>query len=543
MRNDADILHISNLTVGIASHGDRRHAIEDISLRVAPQEIVCIVGESGSGKSVMAQTILGLLPPRQLKVEGGSIRLQGENLLECTPRRMRQLRGAHMSAVFQEPSSALNPVERIGAQISEILKIHTNLPSKSIRQKVFEILESVHLSDPTRIMKSYPHELSGGQLQRVMIAMAVILDPVLLIADEPTTALDVSTQARILKLVKELRERRNTGILFITHDFGVVADIADRVIVMRQGRIVEEGETKQILSQPQHPYTRMLIDAVPSLVPPVRSVPTGAIAVSARAICKNYWLRASWLKAVPALKALNSISIDVRRGETLGIVGESGSGKSTLARCIARLTEPTSGSIEIGGVDVSKLSERHMRPYRKHVQLIFQDPYRSLNPRRNVGDSLIEGPMNFGVPKSLAMKSAEELVQLVGLDKAALRRLPHQFSGGQRQRICIARALAMQPEILIADESVSALDVSIQKQVLELLEAVRQRFNLAILFITHDLRIAAQVSDRIVVMHKGVIVEQGPTTEVFQEPSHEYTRMLLASAPGRMSQLGSQSAR
>jgi len=530
----SDLLRISDLSVAISTTGDRHHAVEDVSLTVAPGEVVCIVGESGSGKSVMAQAVLGLLPAGQLKVEKGAIRLQGEDLVGCSPRRLRELRGARMGVVFQEPSAALNPVERIGSQIMEILNIHERATPSAMRKRILDMLEAVHLPDPPRIMKAYPHELSGGQLQRVMIAMALILDPGLLIADEPTTALDVTTQSHILELIKDLQTRRGTGVLFITHDFGVVADIADRVIVMQRGRIVEEGPTRKVLAEPEHPYTRMLINAVPNMVPPQRKPCDGPVAISAKSVSKRYVTRAPLLKEASTFTALDRVSIEIRRGETLGVVGESGSGKSTLARCIARLSEPSGGVIEIGGTDVSRLSERRLRPYRKTMQLIFQDPYRSLNPRRSVGDSIIEGPMNFGMSKAEAMMQAGELMQLVGLEKTALGRLPHQFSGGQRQRICIARALAMKPEVLIADESVSALDVSVQRQVLALIEDVRQRFNLAILFITHDLRIAAQICDRIAVMFKGEVVEQGATAEVFSRPAHEYTRILLATAPGKM---------
>jgi peptide/nickel transport system ATP-binding protein len=360
-----------------------------------------------------------------------------------------------------------------------------------------------------------------------------VLDPALLIADEPTTALDVTTQAQILKLIRDLMQRRATGVLFITHDFGVVAEIASRVVVMQRGRVVEQGAARDVLRAPRHEYTRMLVRSVPSLTPPPRKAKAAQpIALETQALSKTY-VTGGFLGARREVHAATDVSIAVRRGETVGVVGESGSGKSTVARCIARLIDPTDGAILIEGTDVARLGARALRPHRKRVQIVFQDPYRSLNPRRTVGASIVEGPMNFGVSRTEAMARARELMRLVELDAAALARFPHQFSGGQRQRIAIARALAMQPDILIADEAVSALDVSVQAQVLALLDGVRERFNLAVLFITHDLRVAAQICDRIAVMRKGEVVEQGPTGDIFRAPQHPYTRALFDAAPGR----------
>ena len=372
-----------------------------------------------------------------------------------------------------------------------------------------------------------------------MIAAALVLDPVLLIADEPTTALDVTTQAQILKLIKELRERRNTGVLFITHDFGVVAEVAHRVVVMQHGRVVEQGRTEDVLRRPRDDYTRMLIRSVPSLSPPARE-PITATPIVLQTEKPHQDLRVGRLlrEAPRGARPSSEVNLHVRRGETLGVVGESGSGKSTVARCIARLIEPSEGAILIEGADVAKLSSGALRPHRKRVQIVFQDPYRSLNPRRSVGAAIVEGPINFGIAPNVARERARQLMRLVGLDPDALERFPHQFSGGQRQRICIARALAMDPEILVADEPVSALDVSVQAQVLELIDDVRKRFNLAVLFITHDLRVAAQVCDRIAVMHKGEVVEEGTTAAVFAAPKHDYTRALFDSAPGRNFEFG-----
>ena len=529
-----NVLDIQDLTVAIAGGGgDRPNAIEGVSLTVGQGEIVCVVGESGSGKSVSAQAVMGLLAKGQLARTRGSIKLEGDELTTKSAAQLRDIRGTRMAMVFQEPMTSLNPVETVGDQIGEVLEIHTDLDASGRRARVLEIMRLVHLPDPEQMIDAYPHQLSGGQRQRIMIASALVLDPALLIADEPTTALDVTTQAQILHLIRELQKRRNTGVLFITHDFGVVSEIADRVVVMQKGRIVEQGPRDQILSEPREAYTQMLIAAVPSLTPPKREPVTGPVTLATGKLTKIYGAKGFFGGGGRVVKAVTDVSIEVRRGETLGIVGESGSGKSTVARCIARLVDPTSGTALIDGVDVANFSQRQMRPYRRNVQMVFQDPYRSLNPRRTVGQSIVEGPMNFGLDAATALERARSLMALVGLSPDALDRYPHQFSGGQRQRIAIARALAMEPVLLIGDEPVSALDVSVQAQVLRLLDDVRKRFNLAVLFITHDLRVAAQVCDRIAVMQRGVVVESGPTAEIFANPQHEYTKALFTAAPGR----------
>ena len=538
MADSPHVLSIDGLSVGLPKGSDRPHAIDNVSLSVGPGEIVCVVGESGSGKSVTAQAVMGLLP-RELKVDGGGIVLAGENVLAASPARLRALRGKRMSMIFQEPMTSLNPVMSVGDQIAEVLEIHTSLSQRDRRRRVLDIMQAVHLPDPERIVDAYPHQISGGQRQRIMIASALVLDPALLIADEPTTALDVTTQAQILRLIRELQERRGTGVLFITHDFGVVAEIAHRVVVMQAGQVVETGTRDEILKRPQAPYTRMLIAAVPSLVAPARAPKTGPVALATDRLSKTYGYG---LRASQVVRAAENVDISVRRGETVGIVGESGSGKSTVARCIVRLIEPTSGAIRIGDVDVARLPESRLRAHRRHMQIVFQDPFRSLNPRRTVGASIIEGPVNFGLDEKQANERARELMRLVGLPPEALSRYPHQFSGGQRQRIAIARALAMEPQLLIADEAVSALDVSVQAQVLKVLDDVRRRFDLAVLFITHDLRVAAQICDRIVVMLRGVVVEQGPTADVFRNPQHKYTRALFDAAPGRTAQFGAAAA-
>jgi len=542
MTGSAPVLEVSDLTVRLPRGADRENAIQGVSLEVRPQEILCLVGESGSGKTVTAYAIMGLLPKRQLVPTSGSIRLLGEELLTATPARLRELRGSRMSMIFQEPMTALNPVMTVGAQIDEVLATHTRLGKAERVERVIEVMASVRLPESERLAAAYPHQLSGGQRQRIMIAMALALEPALVIADEPTTALDVTTQAQILKLIKEIQREHQTGVLFITHDFGVVAEIAERVAVMREGEIVETGTTRQVLAEPQHPYTRMLIAAVPSIVPrAARPVTHAPVVLETRSLSKVY-AEKSFFRPVREVQAVDDVSITVRRGETLGIVGESGSGKTTLARCIMRLIEPTAGTVVLDGADVARLPARAFRPFRKRIQIIFQDPYRSLNPRRTVGESIVEGPVNFGVSRPQAWARARELMELVALDPRGIDRYPHQFSGGQRQRICIARALAMEPEVLVADEPVSSLDVSVQAQVLELLADIRRRFDLAVLFITHDLRVAAQVCDSAAVMYQGRIVEYGPVAEVFSHPRHEYTQALLEAAPGRRWTFGQPAA-
>jgi len=526
------VLDIRDLAVALPPGADRALAVDGVRLTVDRGEIVCLVGESGSGKSVIAHAVMGLLP-KGLAAIRGDISLTGEHLLAADEARLRDLRCTRMSMIFQEPMTALNPVMRCGDQIDEVLATHTDLPARARREKVLDIVRAVQLADPERMIASYPHQLSGGQRQRIMIAMALVLEPALLIADEPTTALDVTTQAQILALIHELQRAHGTGVLFITHDFGVVAEIADRVAVLRGGELVEVGHTRELLSEPKRDYTRMLIAAVPSLVPKHRDLVTAPVVLATSDMSKTYAQRGWFGRPRHAVAAATDVTLSIRQGETLGIVGESGSGKSTVARCIARLVEPSSGRIVIGDTDFAAISRAQLHALRRRVQIVFQDPYRSLNPRRTVGQAIIEGPMNYGVPAEDALNRARTLMDLVRLEPQSLDRFPHQFSGGQRQRICIARALAMEPSLLIADEAVSALDVSVQAQVLALLDEIRQRLNLAMLFITHDLRVAAQVCDRVAVMSNGRIVEYGPVRDVFTNPRNDYTRSLLAAAPGR----------
>ena len=529
------LLDIEGLTVDLPAGADRAHAVEDVSLSLRPNEILCVVGESGSGKSVMARTVMGLLPPR-LHPSAGVVRFEGENLLEVSPAHMREVRGGRISMIFQEPMTALNPLMTIGDQIDEVVDAHTDLARPKRFERIVEILSDVRLPEPERIAHAYPHELSGGQRQRAMIAMALILEPAIVIADEPTTALDVTTQAQILALLKDLQAERHTGVLFITHDFGVVAEIADRVAVMQHGKVVEFAQASEVLNRARHPYTRSLIAAVPSLVPRRRDdVKIQPAVIDVRDLDKHYSSGGGLFgrKTARVVHAAQSVSFTIRRGETLGLVGESGSGKSTVARCAVRLIDADGGAVELDGTDLLVLSKREMNLYRKKIQMIFQDPFASLNPRLKVDRLIAQGPVIHGTKLEDAIERAHELLRLVGLDPRAADRYPHEFSGGQRQRIGIARALALDPEVLIADEPVSALDVSVQAQVLELLADIRERFHLTMLFITHDLRVAAHVCDSVAVMRLGQIVEYGPTEELFTHPRHPYTRELLDAVPGK----------
>jgi len=534
------LLDIRNLSILLPDGADRRFAVEDISIDLNPGETLCIVGESGSGKSLTARAVMGLLPGPKVRVGAGEINFLGEDTTKVTPERLRDIRGNEISMIFQEPMTALNPVMRIGDQIDEIFRFHVSMPAKERSARSLQLLTDVNLPDPAHIMRAYPHELSGGQRQRAMIAMALALDPKILIADEPTTALDVTTQAQILKLIKELQQQHQTGVLFITHDFGVVADIADRVAVMQYGKLVEMGTVDEVLNAPQHPYTQALIAAIPKLKPRAAREQSKESVLSAHGLRKTFGSKSrfGFGKQARVVHAVNDVSIEVHRGETLGIVGESGSGKSTMARCLIRLIDVDDGEIYVGDQEISKLDRKHMRPHRRRMQMVFQDPFASLNPRIRVGQIIAQGPLLQGVDKEESYKRAKELISIVGLEESAFDRFPHEFSGGQRQRIGIARALALKPDILIADEPVSALDVSIQAQILDLLDKIRKQMNLSMVFITHDLRVAAQVCDRVAVMQYGKVVEIGPTETLFGNPQHDYTKALLAAIPGKDWQAG-----
>jgi peptide/nickel transport system ATP-binding protein len=528
-------ISIEDLKVALPAWSDRKFAVGGVSLDIRQKEILCIVGESGSGKSMMGKAILGLLPAPHVRAVGGKVMFEGRDLLALSDDEMRLIRGGRIAMIFQEPMTALNPLMKVGQQIEEVLEIHTKMTPPQRRERVLELIRDVHLPEPERMIASYPHQLSGGQRQRVVIAMALALEPALIIADEPTTALDVTTQAQILHLIKQLQRAHGTAVLFITHDFGVVAEIADRVAVMRHGEVVEQGVVAQVLGRPQHEYTKALVAAVPGLKPRLQELGADSNVLLRVTNLEKTYRTSSGLfgGAVREVHAAKKINLELRRESSLALVGESGSGKSTLARCIIGLESVDSGLIEIDGQRVSGRTRAELRPFRKQVQMVFQDPYASLNPRQCVGDIIALGPMLNGVSREQAIAEARELLRLVGLKPDAVDRYPHEFSGGQRQRIGIARALAVKPKLIVADEPVSALDVSVQKQVLELLNDLRKSFGLSMLFITHDLRVAATVCEEIAIMQRGEIVERGATAEIFAAPSHPYTRSLFDAVPGR----------
>jgi peptide/nickel transport system ATP-binding protein len=526
------LLSLRNLTIALPQGADRPYAVEDVSYDVKRGEILCVVGESGSGKSMAANAVMGLLP-KGVRPVGGEALFDGQDLLTLTEKQHRELRGLRISMIFQEPMTALNPLMRVGAQISEVFEAHGQLNNRERQAKALDLLIEVGIPQPEKAIRAYPFQLSGGQRQRVMIAMALALEPELLIADEPTTALDVTTQAQILELILDLQRRHGMSVMFITHDFGVVAEVANRVCVMRHGKIVELGEAEEVLKRPSHDYTRGLIEAIPSnVIPEARGAETDTPLLKVEGLNKVFRSRGGLFKPSREVHALRDVSFSLVKGETIGVVGESGSGKSTLGRCVVRLEHPDSGTLSLSGTDFMNLKGEALRRERHRVQMIFQDPYASLNPRHRVGYAIAQGPIANGVPKAKAMAQADDLLELVGLGGTA-DRFPHEFSGGQRQRIGIARALALDPEVLIADEPVSALDVSVQAQVLALLDDIRDRLNLAMVFITHDLRVAAQVCDTVAVMQHGEVVEHGLVAQVFADPQHAYTQELLASIPGK----------
>ncbi|TYL77744.1 ABC transporter ATP-binding protein [Bradyrhizobium cytisi] len=524
---------IKNLRIALPKGAERPFAVDGVSLDLRPGKIVCVVGESGSGKSMCAHALMGLLPDT-VNVTSGEIQFEGRDLLKLDDDRWRDLRGRRLAMIFQEPMTALNPLMRIGDQMAEMFEAHGLLTPRERRAKALSLAREVGLPDPERIVRAYPHQLSGGQRQRAMIAMALALEPAVLVADEPTTALDVTTQAQILKLIRNLQRSRNMAVMFITHDFGVVADIADQVVVLRHGKVVEEGPAATVFNEPKHDYTKALLAAVPSMHPPARApLDDLARAVEVIGLDKTYVTSGGWFREDRRVDAARAVNFNILKGETLGLVGESGSGKSSVARLVMRLIEADRGTVRIGDTDLTQLSGKALRAERHRIQMIFQDPFASLNPRRKIGHIVADGPIAAGADSKAAFDRARDLLKMVGLDAGALERYPHEFSGGQRQRIGIARALALEPEIIVADEAVSALDVSVQAQVLRLLEDLKARLGLSMLFITHDLRVAAQICDRIAVMQRGVIVELKPTAQLFAAPEHPYTRELLAAVPGQ----------
>ena len=536
MLDDGRLLQVNNLKVSFDTEEGTVTAVDGISFHIDKGETLAIVGESGSGKSVTSLSIMRLIasPPGRIS---GEIIFRGRDLLTLTTREMRRVRGNEISMIFQEPMTSLNPVITVGDQIAEAITRHQKKSRAEAMKQAVEMLELVEVPEPHRRVHYYPHQMSGGQRQRVMIAMALSCNPSLLIADEPTTALDVIIQAQTLDIMKKLQREIGASIMFITHDLGVVAEIADRAVVMQNGRIVEHGAVRDIFKNPQHPYTRRLLGALLRIdanktAPDIKTKPP--VLLKVRKLRKWFPVKGRIFQGtVGYIKAVNDLSLDMHRGEVLGLVGESGSGKTTAGRSILRLVEPTSGEIEFDGTDVTKLSLGQMRLFRRKMQIIFQDPYASLNPRMAIGDILAEPLAVHGLfnTRKERDRRVAQLLDLVQLDQASAKRYPHEFSGGQRQRIGIARALAVQPDFIVADECVSALDVSIRREVLDLIKDLRSRLGLTMLFISHDLAVVQDICDRVAVMYKGDLVELGSIEGIYRDPQDDYTKALLAAVP------------
>ncbi|OWR31246.1 ABC transporter ATP-binding protein [Saccharibacillus sp. O23] len=528
------LLEVRDLRVSFSARETETEAVRGVSFDLRKGETLGIVGESGSGKSVTARAIMRLLPEASARVKSGEIVFLGQNLARKTRKEMEAVRGRDIGMIFQDPMTSLNPTLRIGEQIAETLRKHRKMSKREARAEAVEMLKLVGIRDPETRFDQYPHEFSGGMRQRAMIAIALACRPSLLIADEPTTALDVTIQAQILNVMKQMQEKLGTAIILITHDLGVVAGMCDRVAVMKSGEIVEEGRTEDIFAKPQHPYTRKLLNALPRLDEPKKPKAASEAAASGEPLLEVRSLRQHFnLGKGRTLRAVNDISFFIREGETLGMVGESGSGKSTTGRAILRLHEPTGGDVLYRGMAVNRLSPKEMKLMRREMQMIFQDPYASLNPRLKVLDIIGEAMDVHGLSKNPAQRRArvEELLEMVGLDPAFALRYPHEFSGGQRQRIGIARALAVEPKFIVCDEPLSALDVSIQSQVVKLLEDLQQKLGLTYLFIAHDLSMVKHISDRVAVMYAGKIVELAESEELYNNPQHPYTKSLLAAIP------------
>ena len=586
MPTPTPILQVRNLETSFSTHRSTAKAVDNISFEVYPGETVAIVGESGSGKSVTALSLMRLMDTTQGSRSGGeaiftSDRYGAVDLLRLPEKQLQRIRGREISMIFQEPMSSLNPVLTCGKQVREVLLLHTNLSRKEAKARTLQLFELVRLPHPEQIYKAYPHEISGGQKQRVMIAMAMACQPALLLADEPTTALDVTVQARVLQLIDELRVKKNTAVLFISHDLGVVAGIADRILVMYKGKVVEQGKVLDIFTNPQHPYTKGLLACRPTLATESQVVlPTvsdfmredahGNIEVKRQVYepsregavhnlfstvtgmgrrqenCQEQPLlqvehlevhfpvsRGFLGRTTNYIKAVDGVSFEVKPGETIGLVGESGCGKTTLGRALLRLVEPTAGRVLFEGRDVTRLSPEEFRRGRRDFQMIFQDPYASLNPMHTVGEAIMEPMRVHKLYDSVVERRVKtmELLEIVGLSPEHSDRYPHEFSGGQRQRICIARALALQPKCIVCDEAVSALDVSVQAQVLNLLNQLKHDLQITYIFITHDLSVAKYISDRILVMSKGRIVESGTPEQLYLNPQQAYTRSLINAIP------------
>ena len=525
------LLSVKNLSVAFHQGGKTSLAVDGVSFDIMPGEVLALVGESGSGKSVSANSILRLLPYPAASHPSGEILFQGKDLLTADERTLRQVRGNDITMIFQEPMTSLNPLHSIERQIGEILELHQGLTGEPARARILELLHQVGIREPEKRLKAYPHELSGGQRQRVMIAMALANRPALLIADEPTTALDVTVQAQILELLRDLKSEHGMSMLFITHDLGIVRKFADRVCVMTKGKIVETGTVEDVFTRPQHDYTRHLLAAEPRGEPPLAD-PTRPVVMQGDDIRVWFPIKAGFLRrTVDHVKAVDGIDVTLRAGQTLGVVGESGSGKTTLGLALARLIS-SKGRIAFLGQDINGFSFKEMRPLRERLQVVFQDPYGSLSPRMTVGDIIAEGLQVHEPSLDADARDARvvEALNEVGLDPVTRWRYPHEFSGGQRQRIAIARAMVLKPRFVMLDEPTSALDMSVQAQVVDLLRDLQKRHDLAYLFISHDLKVVKALANEIIVMRSGRVVEQGPSAEIFAAPKETYTQALMAAA-------------
>ena len=560
----AAILSIHNLRVAFKSNTGLNEVLHGISYDLFPNEILGIVGESGSGKSVASLAIMGLLPPKKSVISSGEIVFKSEDILQYTQKELEVLRGQKIAMIFQEPMSALNPSMCCGTQVEEILLQHTSISKKAAKDEVMRLFKDVKIPTPNETFKKYPHEISGGQQQRVMIAMAIACKPDILIADEPTTALDVTVQKDIIALLKRLQKESKMSVIFISHDLSLVSEIADRILVMYKGNIVESGNTKSIFKTPKEDYTKALIGARPTLKSRLKQLPTisdflsnsiskTVISKSERAkkhkeiysqapllevinLEKAYFSKASFFGTRTAFKAVDAVSFKVYSGETMGLVGESGCGKSTLGKAILQLDKATSGTLKYKGNDISNLNKKELRSLRKEIQIIFQDPYASLNPRLTVGKAIMEPMKVHKLFRSDTERKAKtiEILEKVGLEASHFDRYPHEFSGGQRQRIGIARTIAVEPKLIICDESVSALDISVQAQVLNLLNALKEDYGFTYIFISHDLAVVKFMSDQLMVMNKGKIEELGEADAIYESPQKAYTKALIAAIPKGM---------
>lgn len=531
------ILQIQDFKAHFHTRRGLVRAVDGVSFDVREGETVALVGESGSGKTVCQLSYLRLLPRPPLKIEGGSVHFEGKDILTCSDAEMRALRGNRISMIFQEPMTSLNPYLHVGTQITEPLRVHRKMSRAQALKEAQAALERVGISDAVKRLRQYPHEFSGGMRQRVMIAMALTTKPSLLIADEPTTALDVTVQAQILSLLKDIQKETKMAVLFITHDLGVVASIADRVVVMYAGQVVEKGPVDSIFHETKHAYTKGLLKATPRIdgaATASKTLTGSPVVARVDKLSVHYHVRGSWggLVRREPLRAVSDVSLDLRQGEILGLVGESGCGKSSLGKAIIRLIEPTEGGLEIAGKDFRSLRANALREHRRTIQMVFQDPYASLDPRMTIGNTLAEPLRAHGTYSASQLKEKiSKALGLVGLSESVAQRYPHEFSGGQRQRIAIARALILDPKVLIADEPVSSLDVSVQAQILDLLRSIQKQLDLSMVFVSHNLAVVRALADRVAVMYLGKIVEKGSREELFLSPKHPYTQALLAAVP------------